>query len=100
MLPFLMRGLDLQDFQLRTEVINILLEVSEDVDVDLIAQHTSSLITAMLKSCISQDALSFTVVDSTLFAYRSNPTAGTSNGRYKVYWCTSSNSPIRCSTPT
>lgn len=52
-MPYLLRGIDLADEEMRTSVINTLISVSEEQSAgegDIISEHASSIITALLKN--------------------------------------------------
>jgi DNA repair/transcription protein MET18/MMS19 len=56
-MPLLLRGLDLADFDIRADVIDILIAVAEDETIGhtVISEHTSSLVTAMLKNSLATE---------------------------------------------
>ncbi|KAF8308312.1 hypothetical protein DL93DRAFT_2231691 [Clavulina sp. PMI_390] len=53
MMPFVLRGIDLPDEDLRTNVINTLISVAEEEsagEADILADHATSIITSLLKN--------------------------------------------------
>lgn len=56
-MPLLIRGLDLPDPQIRSNVIETLLAAAdgETPEKSLVAEHASTLVNAMLKNCMAKE---------------------------------------------
>lgn len=53
MMPYLLRGIDLPDQEMRANVINTLITVAEEEsagEADILADHASSIIASLLKN--------------------------------------------------
>ncbi|TEB36758.1 ARM repeat-containing protein [Coprinellus micaceus] len=63
LMPLLIRGLDLPDPQIRSNVIETLLAAAdgETPEKSLVAEHASTLVNAMLKNCMAKEMPSSTV---------------------------------------
>lgn len=57
-MPLLIRGLDLPDVGIRTDIINTLLAVADSGAQGSTAEHSSTLVSVMLKNSLPQDLTS------------------------------------------